>query len=257
MTVEASERAALRAKFVVYHASRDVRVRDELVGAHIALAEHLARRFNHRGEPLDDLIQVACVGLLKAVERFDPGRGLEFSTFAIPTIVGELKRHFRDTGWAVRVPRRVQELHLQLGTIVATLSQELGRSPTIPEIAQAAGTTDDSVLDAMEAGHAYRSASLDGGMDDEEHGPPAAIQARLGVDDPELISVERRATLAPLLETLPPRQQVIIHLRFFEGMTQSEIAKQLGISQMHVSRLLARSLEELRAQASNPTVAAG
>src|ERR1051325_11702670 len=127
MTVEASERAALRAKFVVYHASRDVRVRDELVGAHIALAEHLARRFNHRGEPLDDLIQVACVGLLKAVERFDPGRGLEFSTFAIPTIVGELKRHFRDKGWAVRVPRQVQELYL----LVSALTNELGRSPTI------------------------------------------------------------------------------------------------------------------------------
>src|SRR5918912_999511 len=138
MSFDATERDELRRKLEEYAQSRDKVLRDEIVASHVGLAEYLARRFKNRGEPIEDLIQVACVGLLKAVERFDPGRGLEFSTFAIPTIVGELKRHFRDKGWAVRVPRRVQELHLRLGTVVAQLSQDLGRSPTIPEIAECA-----------------------------------------------------------------------------------------------------------------------
>jgi len=239
MTVEASERAALRAKFVVYHASRDVRVRDELVGAHIALAEHLARRFNHRGEPLDDLIQVACVGLLKAVERFDPGRGLEFSTFAIPTIVGELKRHFRDKGWAVRVPRQVQELYL----LVSALTNELGRSPTIIEVAERGRVTEEEVLEAMEAGRAYRSASLDSSTGDDD---APTLSSRLGSEDPGMADVEHRLTIGPLLEALPEREKFILRMRFFEGKTQSEIARELGISQMHVSRLIARSLRQLR-----------
>jgi RNA polymerase sigma-B factor len=239
MTVEAAERAALREKFVEYQQSRDVRVRDELVHAHLALAEHLARRFNHRGEPLDDLIQVACVGLLKAVERFDASRGLEFSTFAIPTIVGELKRHFRDKGWAVRVPRQVQELYL----LVSSLTNELGRSPTIIEVAQRGKVTEDEVLEAMEAGRAYRSASLDAGSGDDE---APGISARLGSEDPGMADVEHRLTIGPLLDSLPERERFILRMRFFEGRTQSEIARELGISQMHVSRLIARSLRQLR-----------
>ena len=161
MSMSEDERDELRRKFEAYSESRDPALRDQLVTAHLGLAEYLARRFANRGEPLDDLIQVASVGLLKAVDRFDPDRGLEFSTYATPTIVGELKRHFRDKGWAVRVPRRVQELHLRLGKVVSTLSQDLGRSPTIGEIAERAGASEEEVLEAMEAGRAYRFASLD------------------------------------------------------------------------------------------------
>src|SRR5215510_600404 len=161
MAFEATDRHELRAKLEEYAGSGDKALRDEIVASQVGLAEYLARRFKNRGEPIEDLIQVALLGLLKAVERFDPTRGLEFSTFATPTIVGELKRHFRDKGWAVRVPRRVQELHLRLGTVVNTLAQELGRSPTIGEIAQAASASEEEVLEAMEAGHAYRLTSLD------------------------------------------------------------------------------------------------
>jgi RNA polymerase sigma-B factor len=215
----------------------------------VGLAEYLARRFKNRGEPIEDLIQVALLGLLKAVERFDPSRGLEFSTFATPTIVGELKRHFRDKGWAVRVPRRVQELHLRMGTVVNSLSQELGRSPTIPEIAARAEVSVDEVLEAMEAGRAYRFSSIDApaGDDDDRVASPAAAQ--LGEDDSNMEEVEQRMLLSPLIASLPKREQMIIHLRFFRGMTQSEIAARLGISQMHVSRLLARSLAQLRDRA--------
>jgi RNA polymerase sigma-B factor len=224
-------------------------LRDEIVASQVGLAEYLARRFKNRGEPIEDLIQVALLGLLKAVERFDPGRGLEFSTFATPTIVGELKRHFRDKGWAVRVPRRVQELHLRMGTVVNNLAQEMGRSPTIPEIAQRAEVSVDEVLEAMEAGRAYRFSSIDApaGDDDDRAQSPAAAQ--LGEADSGLEEVEQRMLLSPLIASLPKREQMIIHLRFFRGMTQSEIAGRLGISQMHVSRLLARSLAQLRDRA--------
>src|SRR5437763_16504609 len=160
MSFDDRDRDELRRTFEEYARTRDQGLRDHLVATHLPLAEYLARRFSNRGEPLDDLIQVASLALLKAVERFDPGRGLEFSTFATPTIVGELKRHFRDKGWAVRVPRRVQELHLHLGSVVNNLSQELGRSPTIPEIAARAEVSVDEVLEAMEAGRAYRFSSI-------------------------------------------------------------------------------------------------
>src|SRR5439155_2822149 len=213
----------------------------------MGLAEYLARRFTNRGEPLDDLLQVASLGLLKAVDRFDPDRGLEFSTYATPTIVGELKRHFRDKGWAVRVPRRVQELHLRLGTVVGTLSQELGRSPTIPEIAHAAKVSEEEVVEAIEAGHAYRFTSLDAPSGEDE----SALSSQLGVEDQNLVDSEHRVALSPLIARLSPREQTILHLRFFEGMTQSEIASRLGISQMHVSRLLARSLAQLREAAGD------
>jgi RNA polymerase sigma-B factor len=249
MAFEATDRNELRRKLEEYAESGDTALRDEIVGSQVGLAEYLARRFKNRGEPIEDLIQVALLGLLKAVERFDPSRGLEFSTFATPTIVGELKRHFRDKGWAVRVPRRVQELHLRMGTVVNNLSQELGRSPTIPEIARRAEVSVDEVLEAMEAGRAYRFSSIDApaGDDDDRAQSPAAAQ--LGEDDNGLEEVEQRILLSPLIASLPKREQMIIHLRFFRGMTQSEIAARLGISQMHVSRLLARSLAQLRDRA--------
>jgi RNA polymerase sigma-B factor len=223
-------------------------LRDDLVEEHVGLAEYLARRFADRGESFDDLRQVALVGLLKAVERFEPDRGLRFSTFATPTIVGELKRHFRDRGWAVRVPRRVQELHLQLVKVVSTLSQELGRSPTPEEIARRTGTRVEDVLEAMEAGGVYRLASLDAALANEERSS-LDLSARLGEDDEEFEGVERREELSALLSRLPARERRIVFLRFFEGLTQSEIATEIGISQMHVSRLLAKSLESLRADA--------
>jgi RNA polymerase sigma-B factor len=249
MAFDSKERDELRTKFGEYAKTRDRTLRDELITAHMGLAEYLARRFTNRGEPLDDLVQVASLGLLKAVDRFDPERGLEFSTYATPTIVGELKRHFRDKGWAVRVPRRVQELHLRLGSVVSTLSQELGRSPTIGEIAHSAAVSEEEVLEAIEAGHAYRFTSLDapaGGDDD------ASLSSQLGSEDQNLIDSEHRVTLSPLIAQFPPRERMILHLRFFEGLTQSEIASRLGISQMHVSRLLARSLAQLRSQADEP-----
>ncbi|MGH9064752.1 MAG: SigB/SigF/SigG family RNA polymerase sigma factor [Acidimicrobiales bacterium] len=249
MSFDASRRDELRRKFTDLARSRDPETRRELIEAHLGLAEYLARRFANRGEPLDDLVQVSSVALVKAVDRFDPGRGVEFSTYATHTIAGELKRHFRDKGWAVRAPRRMQELYLRLGQAIATLSQEHGRSPTIAELAAETRVSEEEVLEALEAGQAYRFASLDApGMGDEES---EALASRLGEEDPEFVGAEHRATLSPLIAKLPPRQQTILHLRFFEGLTQSDIAVRLGISQMHVSRLLARSLAALRAGADN------
>lgn len=249
MSFEPDQREELRRKFNQFAGDRDPALRSQLVEGHLGLAEYLARRFSNRGEHLDDLVQVASLGLLKAVDRFEPSRGVEFSTYATHTIVGELKRHFRDKGWAVRAPRRMQELYLRLGKVVSSLSQELGRSPTIPELAADAQVSEEEVLEALEAGQAYRFSSLDapGGGDDDEGD---TLSAHLGGEDPRLIEAEHRAALSPLIARLPPRDQTILHLRFFVGMTQSEIAGQLGISQMHVSRLLARSLNQLRAAAS-------
>ncbi len=235
-------------RFVEYRRTGSRRLRDALVEEHVGLAEYLARRFADRGESFDDLRQVALVGLLKAVERFEPDRGLRFSTFATPTIVGELKRHFRDRGWALRVPRRVQELHLQLVKVVGTLSQELGRSPTPDEIARRTGTRVEDVLEAMEAGGVYRLASLDAALANEERSS-LDLSARLGEDETEFEGVEQREELAGLLSNLPPRERRIVYLRFFDGLTQSEIANEVGISQMHVSRLLTKSLESLRSAA--------
>ena len=171
MSLDDEERQRLRELFVQFAETRDRAIRDELIEAHLRLAEHLARRFANRGVALDDLIQVASLGLVKAVERFEPDRGLEFSTFATPTIVGELKRHFRDKGWAVRVPRRVQELHVEVNTLVGELTQRYGRSPTISELARMANTSEEEVLEAMEAAQAYRSASIDAPVGRQRRGP--------------------------------------------------------------------------------------
>ncbi len=232
---------ANRRKFVEFAASREEGVRSELVEAHLGLAVQLARRFSHRGETQDDLVQVASIALIKAVDRFDPEREVEFSTFATRTIIGELKRHFRDKGWAIRAPRRIQELYLELGHIVESLAQTLQRPPTVAEMAEAAGTDVDAVLEALEAGQSYRTSSIDA-----PDGQDGALVDRLGETDPGYRGTEDRMLLALSLAKLPAREQQILELRFVEGLTQSQIAGRIGISQMHVSRLLAASLARLR-----------
>jgi RNA polymerase sigma-B factor len=223
---------------------RRQRVRDELVEMHLPLVEYLARRFRNRGEPLDDLVQVATIGLIKSVDRFDLDRGVEFSTYATPTIVGEIKRHFRDKGWAIRVPRRLQELKLSLTKATSELSQRNGRSPTVQELAQHLGMSEEDVLEGLESANAYSAVSLDAPDGGEDDSP--AVADTLGIFDESLEGVEYRESLKPLLERLPPREKRILLLRFFANMTQSQIAAELGISQMHVSRLLARTLAQLR-----------
>jgi RNA polymerase sigma-B factor len=183
--------------------------------------------------------------LLKAIERFELDREVEFSTYATPTVVGELKRHFRDKGWAVRVPRRLQELHLELSKIVNRLGQELARSPTVPEIAEAAGVSEETVLEGLEIAQAYNFTSLDAPIDSDDAGS-TSFADQLGTEDEHLENLEYRASLAPEMAKLPERDRRILYLRFFKGMTQSEIADRLGISQMHVSRLLNRTLTRLR-----------
>jgi RNA polymerase sigma-B factor len=219
--------------------------RDALVEQHLPLVEHLARRFRNRGEPYDDLVQVATLGLIKSVDRFDLERGVEFSTYATPTIVGEIKRHFRDKGWAVRVPRRLQELRLSLASATSELSQKQGRSPTVSELAAHLKITDEEVLEGLESANAYSTLSLDAG-DSGSGDEPMPVAETLGVEDEGLEGVEYRESLKPMLEQLPPREKKILMLRFFKNMTQSEIAAEIGISQMHVSRLLARTLAQLR-----------
>ncbi|MFG2893965.1 SigB/SigF/SigG family RNA polymerase sigma factor [Streptomyces sp. NPDC048248] len=218
-------------------------LRNTLVRMHLPLVEHLARRFRNRGEPLDDLTQVATIGLIKSVDRFDPDRGVEFSTYATPTVVGEIKRHFRDKGWAVRVPRRLQELRLSLTTATAELSQRHGRAPTVHELAEQIGISEEEVLEGLESANAYSTLSLDVPDTDDES---PAVADTLGAEDEALEGVEYRESLKPLLEDLPPREKKILLLRFFGNMTQSQIAQEVGISQMHVSRLLARTLAQLR-----------
>ena len=243
------ERHEVRALFLEYRGadseSARIRPREQLVDQYIGLVEFLARRFRNRGEPLEDLVQVGTIGLLKAIERFELEREVEFSTYATPTIVGELKRHFRDKGWAVRVPRRLQELHLELTKVVSSLGQELGRSPTVAEIARSAGTSEENVLEGLEIAQAYNFTSLDAPIDSDDAGS-TSFADQLGSEDDQLLNLEYRAALAPEMAKLPERERRILYLRFFKGMTQSEIAERLDISQMHVSRLLNRTLVRLR-----------
>ncbi len=226
-------------------------VRAQLVTLHTGLAYTFARRFSRRGQPDDDLEQVALVGLIKAVDRYDPARGVEFSTFASPTILGELRRHFRDTSWDVHVPRGLRELVVQIPPVVEQLTRELHRSPRPSEIAARLGVATERVVEALEAADAYAALPLDTPAGD---GRPLAES--LGDVDAALARVDERATLRPLIAALPERERTILRLRFFEEMSQSQIAEQVGVSQMHVSRLLTRTLETLRvglAQASTPT----
>jgi RNA polymerase sigma-B factor len=220
------------------------RIRGQLVELHLPLVEYLARRFRNRGEWLDDLTQVATIGLIKSIDRFDLERGVEFSTYATPTIVGEIKRHFRDKGWAVRVPRRLQELKLSLTKAIGELAQREGRAPTVSELATHLQMSEEEVLEGLESANAYSTVSLDAPDSGDEDAP--AVADSLGIVDEALEGVEYRESLKPLLERLPPREKKILLLRFFGNLTQSQIAAELGISQMHVSRLLARTLTQLR-----------
>ncbi|ABK52337.1 RNA polymerase, sigma 28 subunit, SigD/FliA/WhiG [Acidothermus cellulolyticus 11B] len=219
-------------------------IRSELVQTHLPLVEYLARRFRNRGEPHDDLVQVATIGLIKAIDRFDVERGVEFSTYATPTIVGEIKRYFRDRGWAIRVPRRLQELKMSLAKATSELSQQYGRAPTVSELADHLGMSEDEILEGLESANAYSTISLD--TPETDDADALAVADTLGNIDEALEGVEYRESLKPLLEKLPPREKRILLLRFFRNMTQSQIAAELGISQMHVSRLLARTLARLR-----------
>ncbi|HEV8298465.1 MAG TPA: SigB/SigF/SigG family RNA polymerase sigma factor [Acidimicrobiales bacterium] len=232
-------------RFREFRRTHDRQLRNALVEDHQDVAVRVARRFANRGEPLDDLTQVAMVGLLKAVERFDPDRGLAFAVFAVPTIAGEIKRHFRDRTWSIRVPRRMQETRLAIGPATERLQQRLGRSPTVTELADALGVRSDDVIEALEAGGAYRPSSLS--APPPQHGADGlSLEATIGLDPTERMSDE--VALGQLMARLPEREREIIRLRFFEDKTQSEIAAVLHISQMHVSRLLRRTLLDLREQ---------
>jgi RNA polymerase sigma-B factor len=230
-----------------YHELGDVEAREELIEQYLPLVRSLARRYANRGEQLEDLVQVGSIGLIKAIDRFDVERGVELTTYATPNIIGEIKRHFRDKGWSIRVPRGLQELNVRLSQLLERLTVELERSPTIAELAQAADVTEEEVLEALESGQAYTTVSLSapsGGGDESELDPLES----LGELEHEYEVSEDRAVLAPGLDVLDERERRILHLRFWEGLTQSQIAQQVGISQMHVSRLIRRSLEKVRAE---------
>ncbi len=226
--------------------TRRRQLRDELITEHLPLAEHLARRFRDRGEAYDDLVQVANLALIKAVDRYESDRNSDFVSFAVPTIMGELRRHFRDTGWSVRMPRRLQERYQQVSKAISALSQQLGRAPAPSEIAEHLGVALGDVHEGLQAGNAYRSSSLEDVLQGSDS---LTVSDTLGTDDRELSDVEDRAELRPLLRTLPEREQHLLALRFVHGLTQSHIARELGISQMHVSRLLTQALQRVRAQA--------
>lgn len=218
-------------------------LRDELVTGHLPVAVHIARRFSNRGEPHEDLTQVATVGLINAVDRFDPTRGVDFLSFAVPTIMGEVRRHFRDTSWSVRVPRRLKELHLAITSSSAELSQRLGRAPTPRELARHLDRPVEEIFEGLEATNAYRSDSLDDMLLDDDG---VALGDSIGEIDPEMELVEHREALAPLLNELPERERTIVLLRFFGNLTQTQIGEKIGVSQMHVSRLLTKTLARLR-----------
>jgi RNA polymerase sigma-B factor len=220
-----------------------MRQRDDIVERCLPLADHIARRFDGRGEPRDDLVQVARVGLVNAVIRFDVEAGSDFVSFAVPTIMGEVRRHFRDNSWSLKVPRRLKELHLRLGAANAEMSQRLGRAPTPTELAAELEMDRDEIVEGLIAGSSYNTMSIDGGNDSED---APAISDTLGDVDANLDQIDNREALRPLLAALPERERTVLVLRFFESLTQTQIAERVGISQMHVSRLLAKSLARLR-----------
>jgi RNA polymerase sigma-B factor len=221
-------------------------LRDRLVTGFLPIAQHIARRFAHRGEPLDDLVQVATVGLINAVDRYSPEKGTDFFSFAVPTISGEVRRHFRDQGWSMRVPRRLKDMHVSINAAVSDLSQRLGRAPRPSEIAEQLGVPVAEVLEGLEASEAYRSSSLDEMLSSEQGS--ATVGELVGEADAELDRVDFRQALRPVLAELPPRERTILLLRFFGNMTQTQIAQEVGISQMHVSRLLTQTLDRLRSR---------
>src|SRR4051794_30856514 len=229
-----------------YHERGDFQARQRLIERHIGFVRRLAQRYARRGEQLDDLTQVGCVGLIKAIDRYDGGYGASLTTYAAPNILGEIKRHFRDRGWSVRVPREIQELNVKLTKVVDELTTKLGRSPNVDELAKATATSPEQVLEALESSSAYSTLSLSDrpDSDDEGQGPLDT----LGEDDEEFERSEERMTIATGMKRLHARERTILHLRFFEGLTQSEIADRVGISQMHVSRLIRDSLGHIRSE---------
>ena len=243
----APARARADAELLARYRDGDGSARQEVVARFLPLARQLARRYARANEPLDDLFQVASVGLLKAIERYDPARGYAFSTFAVPTIVGELKRYFRDTGWAVHVPRPIQDRIGQVNRAMAELSRDLGRSPTASEIADSVGCSAEEVVEAMEASTAFDAVSLETPRSGEDEA--SSYADTVGADDAGYELVEYTAAIEPAMSAMPARDRLVLRLRFEHDLTQSEIAKQLGISQMHVSRIIRRSLTRLRSVA--------
>ncbi|HYM97109.1 MAG TPA: SigB/SigF/SigG family RNA polymerase sigma factor [Candidatus Sulfotelmatobacter sp.] len=243
-------REELRALHRRYRDSTDPaereRIREQLVDAYHDFVYFLARKFQNRGEPLDDIVQVGYLGLIKAIERFDPDLGYEFTTFATLTVAGEIKRHFRDKGTAIRFPRRLQELHQSVLRVNEQMKNELGREPSVAELAERLGVTPDDVTEAMEMGPAYVPLSLDQPLATGDGQESRAVAEHIGGADPELDRVEMRDVLNRAMEHLTPRERAIMAMRFYEQMSQSEIARRLGISQMHVSRLQRAALEQLR-----------
>ena len=234
-----------RRLLVRYHRHGDASARDQLVERLLPLAKRMARRYRRSDEPLDDLIQVATLGLIKAIDRFDPARETAFSSYAVPTMLGELKRYFRDNGWAVHVPRGMQERVMQVDGAVKELSRQLGRSPSVAEVAESINSSAELVLEAMEASSAYDAVSLDSYRFGEE-GDGETYAESIGFEDERFELVEYGATIAPTLQALPARDRIVLHLRFVEDLTQAEIAERVGVSQMHVSRLIRRALDRLR-----------
>ena len=238
------DKARTRELFSLYKDKGDEAARDELIMSHLNLVRFLASKFKNRGEPLDDLIQVGTIGLIKAIDRFDPSRGLEFTTYATPTILGEIKRHFRDKGWSIRVPRRLQELSAKVNQATDDLTKELQRSPSTEEVAAKLGVSVDEVLEAMESSGAYSSVPLEAGSSDEEDAP-AIIDHYASVDE-NLAASDDRMVIEDTIRDFSPREREVIRMRFVEGLTQVEIAKRLGVSQVQVSRLLRRTLKKVQ-----------
>ena len=234
-----------RELFRRYKQEGDGEARDQLIVSHLNLVRFLASKFKNRGESLEDLVQVGTIGLIKAIDRFDPDRGLEFTTYATPTIMGEIKRHFRDKGWSVRVPRRLQELSAKVNQVSDELTNQLQRSPSVAEIADRLGTTVDEVLEAMESSSAYSSVPLEGGGSSDDDESPSVIDHYV-TEDADLAASDDRIVLEDAIADFSPREQDVIRMRFVDGLTQVEIAERMGISQVQVSRLLRRTLRRLQ-----------
>jgi RNA polymerase sigma-B factor len=234
------------ALFRQYTKTRNPRIRDQLVMMHQNLVRFLAGKFANRGEALEDLVQVGVIGLINAIDRFDPERGTKFSTYATPTIVGEIRRHFRDKAWSLKVPRRLQELNLAANKAVERLSQELGRPPTVQDIAREVGASEEETLEAIELGNAYDTVSLDSKLTHEGESAPLTLAEFVGGVDGSLQNIETYGDLKQAMECLEPREKAIIYYRFFKDMSQTEVARRLNISQMHVSRLQQKALKRLK-----------
>jgi RNA polymerase sigma-B factor len=238
------------ALLIAYHREGDRDARERALVELMPLVRALASRYAGRGEPLEDLVQVGALGLVKAVDRFDVDRGVEFSSYAVPTIVGEIRRHFRDKAWAMHVPRRIKELSVRLARVLDELTNELGRSPTVAELAEAAGAEEEEVIDALDSAHAYSTRSLHAPFED---GGDDSLAEKLGEEETGYRDVEDGSIVATGLDALDERERRIVELRFFEEMTQSQIAAEVGISQMHVSRLLRRALVKMRGRIEEVT----